>query len=70
MLDNLLKRGPGQTIAFVPQPEANLLAETMVAFANADGGTLFFGLNAQGQVIDAALDRAERHVRLGGWLLR
>ncbi len=56
MLDNLLKRGPGQTIAFVPQPEANLLAETMVAFANADGGTLFFGLDLQGQVVDAVLD--------------
>ena len=33
MIENLLKRGPGQTVAFVPQPEATLLAEIMVAFA-------------------------------------
>jgi ATP-dependent DNA helicase RecG len=56
MLDDALKRGPGQTVAFVARPEANLLAETMVAFANADGGAIFFGLDAQGQVVDAMLD--------------
>ena len=58
MIENLLKRGPGQTVAFVPQPDATLLAETMVAFANADGGTIFIGLNEQGQVVDYLMDEA------------
>jgi ATP-dependent DNA helicase RecG len=58
MVENLLKRGPGQTVAFVPQPDATLLAETMVAFANADGGTIFIGLNEQGQVVDYMMDEA------------
>jgi ATP-dependent DNA helicase RecG len=58
MIENLLKRGPGQTVAFVPQPEATLLAETMVAFANADGGTMLIGLNGEGQVVDYMMDEA------------
>ena len=52
LLKELLKRGPGQTVAFMPEPEADLLAETMVAFANGDGGTIFIGLDAQGRVLD------------------
>ncbi len=58
MLENLFKRGPGQTLAFLPKVEANVLAETLVAFANGDGGTIFFGLNEQGQVVDQLLDEA------------
>jgi ATP-dependent DNA helicase RecG len=58
MLENLFKRGPGQTVEFLAQVEAERLAETMVAFANADGGTIFFGLNEQGQVVDHVLDEA------------
>ena len=41
-LSNLLARGPNQTTAFVPEPSLETLAETMVAFANADGGRLLF----------------------------
>lgn len=52
LLKELLKRGPGQTVAFMSEPEADLLAETMVAFANGDGGTIFIGLDAQGRVLD------------------
>ena len=55
MLKKLLQRGPGQTVAYMPDPEADLLAETMVAFANADGGTIFIGVNEQGRVTDPAL---------------
>lgn len=52
MLENLLKRGPGQTVAFISKPEVILLAETMVAFANADGGTILLGVNEHGQITD------------------
>ena len=55
MLEKMLKRGPGQTVEFMPDPEAGLLAETMVAFANADGGTIFIGVSEQGQAIDYTL---------------
>ena len=58
MIENLLKRGPGQMVAFVPQPDASSLAETMIAFANADGGTILIGLNEQGQVVDYMMDEA------------
>jgi ATP-dependent DNA helicase RecG len=56
MLENLLKHGPSQTIAFIARPQAKLLAETMVAFANADGGTILLGVNEQGQVVDYLTD--------------
>lgn len=55
-MQDLIKRGPGQTLAMLPQPEAELLAETMVAFANADGGTILIGVDEAGQVISATLD--------------
>jgi len=56
MLEKLLKRGPGQTVAFIDKPQAKLLAETMVAFANADGGTILLGVNTQGRVVDYLTD--------------
>ena len=52
MLQEFIQRGPGQTAAFMPTPHADLLAETMVAFANADGGTIFIGLDEKGRVLD------------------
>ena len=55
MLEKLLKRGPGQTVAFMPDPETELLAETMVAFANADGGTIFIGVDERGRAVEPAL---------------
>ncbi|GAB4425685.1 MAG: ATP-binding protein [Anaerolineae bacterium] len=56
MLEQLLQRGPGQTIAFIERPAASLLAETMVAFANTDGGTILLGVNRHGRVTDYLLD--------------
>lgn len=50
-LKELLRRGRGQLLEFVPQPEADALAETMVAFANADGGTILVGLSTVGTIL-------------------
>jgi len=44
----LLKKGRGQLLEFMPQPEAEALAETLAAFANADGGTILIGLGTAG----------------------
>ena len=49
-LSNLLARGPNQTTAFLPDPKAETLAETLVAFANADGGTILIGVTPEGTV--------------------
>jgi len=55
MLQKMLKRGPGQTVAFMPYPEVDELAETMAAFANADGGTILIGVDARGRPTDPTL---------------
>jgi ATP-dependent DNA helicase RecG len=36
-------------LAFMPEPEVQLLAETLVSFANSDGGTVLIGVNEAGQ---------------------
>jgi ATP-dependent DNA helicase RecG len=55
-LSNLLTRGPNQTTAFLPDPDVGELAETLVAFANADGGTILIGITPEGQVSGDVLD--------------
>ena len=54
MWTGLRERGSGQTMALVPEPAIELLAETLVAFANSDGGTLLIGLNENGQTTGEA----------------
>lgn len=49
MLEHLLKQGPNQTLAFLPEADVDVLSETLVAFANAEGGTIILGVNLQGQ---------------------
>ena len=49
-LPNLIAAGPNHTTAFLPDPDAQSLAETLIAFANADGGTILMGINRQGEV--------------------
>jgi len=49
-LKNLLTRGPGQLLQLDPDPDAQGLAETLVAFANADGGTILIGLQGPGAI--------------------
>jgi ATP-dependent DNA helicase RecG len=49
-LPNMIAAGPNQTVAFLPEPDAKSLAETLVAFANADGGTILVGITRQGEL--------------------
>jgi ATP-dependent DNA helicase RecG len=55
-ISNLLSRGPNQTTAFLLEPDVETLAETLVAFANADGGTILIGITPQGEVTGGVLD--------------
>jgi ATP-dependent DNA helicase RecG len=58
---------PGQLVAYLPDVDCDVMAEIMVAFANADGGTLLVGVDGQGQPVghvsvddvEAALRQAE-----------
>jgi len=53
-----LHEGPGPLLAFVPEPDPDALAETMVALANADGGSIVLGLTGDGEPT-GAFDRAD-----------
>ena len=45
MWANWRERRPGQTLAFMAEADADVLAETLVAFANSDGGTILIGVD-------------------------
>jgi len=45
--------GPSQLLALLPDADAQTLAETLVAFANADGGTLYVGMDERGHPTEA-----------------
>ncbi|MCD4738694.1 MAG: ATP-binding protein, partial [Anaerolineae bacterium] len=42
------RQEPSQLVALLPGGDIEALAETMVAFANADGGTLYVGVAENG----------------------
>jgi ATP-dependent DNA helicase RecG len=63
----VLKAGPGQLVEYLPDLDVDALAETLVAFANSDGGTLVVGVDEHGKPtgqvypedVESALRRAE-----------
>lgn len=52
-LSSIFRRGVGVQLELLTNPTPDRLAETLVAFANADGGTVLLGVDAQGQVTGA-----------------
>ena len=59
----LIKSGPGPRTAFIEKADAKVIAETMVAFANTEGGTLIVGMEedsetATQKIETDALDKA------------
>lgn len=63
-LATLLHRGIGQQLEVLPTPVADRLAETLVAFANGDGGTVLLGVDVQGRVTgELLLEDAENALR-------
>jgi len=50
MWSELRDRSPSQTLAFLPEPDTDRLAETLVAFSNSDGGTIVVGVDEHGNL--------------------
>lgn len=80
MLDpNILQSGPGYKLDFMPEPSIESLAESLVAFANTDGGTIVVGLDPAGEYVgqvysedlEGILREAEKQCRppvvIGNW---
>jgi ATP-dependent DNA helicase RecG len=63
----ILKAGPGQMVEYLPDLDLDALAETLVAFANGDGGTIVIGVDEHGRPtgrvypedVESVLRRAE-----------
>ncbi len=55
---DFIKSGPGPRVAFLEKPDLQKMAETLVAFANTEGGTLVIGLNEQGEPNGKELESA------------
>jgi len=55
-LKALVRQGPGTQIAFLPEPQPEQIAETLVSFANAEGGTLVLGVHPNGTVGDLLME--------------
>lgn len=52
----IIKDGQGPRVAFLETPDADAIAETLVALANTEGGTIVIGLKADGTHADATID--------------
>ncbi len=47
---SVLQQKSGPTLAFLPDPDPELIAETLTAFANSEGGTLILGVSEEGHL--------------------
>ena len=47
---------PGPRLIYLPDTEAQPLAESLVALANSDGGTIVLGLNEEGLPVEDVLE--------------
>ncbi|NOG51897.1 MAG: ATP-binding protein [Chloroflexi bacterium] len=56
MNPDLLKQGPGPRLALIEGANAQHIAETLVAFANAEGGLLVVGVSDDGKPTDGPLE--------------
>ncbi|HOQ99717.1 MAG TPA: ATP-binding protein [Anaerolineae bacterium] len=54
-----LAAGPSQFVEFLPEPATSQLAETLIAMANADGGTILVGVHPSGRVSDSPAEGVE-----------
>ena len=53
---DLIKSGQGPRTAFLEKADAQVMAETMVAFANTEGGTLVIGVNKEGEAVSKKIE--------------
>lgn len=58
-LHSLLAQRPGPMLAFVPEPDAERLAQCLVSLANSAGGTIILGADERGTVYDDVGDELE-----------
>jgi ATP-dependent DNA helicase RecG len=49
MLIDLITKGRGPLVEYLPEPDTGIIAETLVAFANSGGGTIVVGVDAKGR---------------------
>ncbi len=53
---DLIKSGAGPRLAFLERPNPQQIAETLVAFANTEGGTLLVGLDSDGKFTGGTIE--------------
>jgi len=56
---DFIQSGPGPRVAFFEDVDAQEFAETLVALANTEGGTIAIGLDDDGTPVKEKIDRAE-----------
>jgi ATP-dependent DNA helicase RecG len=49
-------RKSGQTVEYMPDLDIDRLAETLIAFANSDGGTVLIGVDERGRINDSLIE--------------
>ncbi len=55
MVLNWPGKDPGQTLEFMSVMDVDQLAETLIAFANSDGGMIVAGVDKRGGIVDGLM---------------